>query len=334
MKNLLFDADFIHPVGEGSHWQESVVLILMERDTGLTAYFRIGTQPNAKICQEWIYLQAPDGVRFRRLRFNLPMTERSRRSQGMGAGGLDWTYQDDGSILLTGNYPDVKVELRYRDFYPSTPCWKWLGTKEVDIGAAAHYESSGSVTGEVTICGKTYEIKRAMGHRDHSWGTRDGNNLRACRWIVGTTGPELSHSVLTFFDRHGNAALGGWVVRNGVVHHAKEIDVVVFSNTDGVTVRGGKMALVLETDERVDVDIHVASGFITGHDSDHGGPNSYVCSENVSRTRIGNRDGICCFTVCNNVTGVGEPVMTVLEEFSTLTDGISQRASAKSLIRL
>ncbi len=332
--NMLFDADFPHPPGPERHWQESVVLMFLEQDTGCTGYVRLGIQPNANVCQEWIYLQAPDGVRFRRLRFNLPLTPSSRHARGFAAGGLEFNYQNDGSINLVATYPDVHVDIIYRDYYRSTPCWKWLGAKEVDIGAAAHFESSGRIEGEVRISGKSYQMLRAKGHRDHSWGARDGSNLRACRWVVGTTGPELSHSVLTFFDQHGNSALGGWVVRDGVVTHAKEIDVVAFNNIDGITARGGKLAMLLETDERIDVHIDTVSGFITGHDTDHGGPNSYVVSEHVSRTRIGSREGICCFSVCNNVTGVGEPVRSVCEEFSTLTDGLSQRPDRVPLIRL
>lgn len=331
---MLFDADFAHPPGPGRTWQESVVLVFLDLDSKFAAYFRIGTQPNEEVCQEWAYIQTPDGVRFRRLRFHLPLTGMSRRPNGFGAGGLEFSYQEDGAIHFVADYPEVKLDVIYRDFYPSTPCWKWLGTKDVDIGAAAHYESSGGVQGLATIAGKSYRIDRGMGHRDHSWGTRDGSNLRAARWVVGTVGPELSHSVLTFFDSHGTSAIGGWVVRNKVVHHAKAIDVVQFNNMDGITTRGGKMAMVLETDERIDVDIGVVSSFITGHDSDHGGPDSYVCAESTSSTRVSGREGMCCFTVCNNVTGVGQPVMSVLEEFSTLKDGLSRRPNPVSFIRM
>jgi hypothetical protein len=50
--------------------------------------------------------------------------------------------------------------------------------------------------------------------------------------------------------------------------------------------------------------------------------------------RVSDQTGAGCFTICNNVTGVGEPVQRVCEEFSTLVDGISQAPRGTSLIRM
>jgi len=317
------DTDFHHAPGDAPAWQESVLLFLMDRASGLTLYMRIGTQPVRNVCQEWVYIQTPDGIRFRRLRFDLPVTERTRADDGFGAGGLVWTYRADGTIALTGRYADAAFDLVYRDFYPSMPCWRWIGREQADIGAAAHYESSGRVTGRVTVAGRTWDIVDGLGHRDHSWGTRDGDNLRACRWLVGTTGPELSHSLFSFLDAHGNFALGGWVMRDGVLAHARALDIVADTNIDGLTVRGGKAVIGLDDGSEVVVAVTAVSSFITGHDSDHGGPASYVCAETVSRTRIGDRDGICCFTVGNNASGPGRPAAAVWGDVSTLVDGLS-----------
>lgn len=324
MTSTFFHADFMHEKGPEPTWQESVVMFFHDLETDLSGYFRLGIEPNVPACQEWIYLQDGDGRRFRRLRFGLDHDQNSRRMDGFRAGGLDWRYEGD-CIHLIGTYEDVSVDIYYRDFYPSTPCWKWIGGDDVDIGAAAHYESSGSVTGTVRLGDRTIRLGRAMGHRDHSWGTRDGDNLRACRWFVGTTGPELSHSSLSFLDQHGNLAVGGWVVRNGVVTHAKHIDNVVQCNMDGLTIRSGRIVMLLEDDSTVEIDVDVRSSFITGHNSDHGGPHSYVASEGVSRTLVNGKQGICDLTVVNNVTGVGAPVSFVLEKYSTLKDGLSQR---------
>jgi hypothetical protein len=327
------DADFMHPPGAELNWQESVVLLFGDTTTGLTGYFRVGTQPNAQICQEWIYLQLPDGTRFRRLRFDLPIDALSRRPDGFAAGGLHWAYDGD-RIVLRAVYDSVRVHLEYRDFYPATPCWKWIGRDHVDIGAAAHYESSGFVQGTVEVGGRRHSIGEGFAHRDHSWGTRNGSNLRACRWCVGTAGPQFSHSIFTFFDANGGIAMGGWIVRNGNVEHARQIDSIVFNNMDGITVRGGRVSALLESGERIDIEIETLSSFITGHDTDHGGPNSYVCSEGVSLMRSGELVGAGCLTVCNNVTGVGEPVQRVCEEFSTLIDGVSWAPRASPLIRV
>jgi hypothetical protein len=319
------DADLMHAKGPEPSWQESVVLFFHDEASGLSAYFRLGIEPNVPACQEWIYIQSASGRRFRRLRFGLPVTERSRRPDGFSAGGLNWTYEQD-CIRLTGEYEDVQFDLRFYGFYPSTPCWKWIGSGNVDIGAPNHFENSGRVEGRLSIAGEAYPDINAFGHRDHSWGPRDGSRMRACRWAVGTVGPELSHTAISFVDSKGRLALGGWAVRNGMLTHAKQIDIVNHENIDGLTSRGGILNMVLEDDSVIVVEIEVLASFITGHNTDRGGVHSYVCSEGISRTRIGNKRGVCCFTICNNATGGEMPVEWVAERFSTLVDGHSQVA--------
>src|SRR6202453_5311807 len=107
--------DLRHTPGPDHDWQEPVVLVFLDQATGLTGYFRSGTQPNIPACQEWIYLQTPDGTRFRRLRFGLPITAKTRPDDGFGAGGLEWTYQADYGWLKCRTYY-VHVEKPCRDF--------------------------------------------------------------------------------------------------------------------------------------------------------------------------------------------------------------------------
>ena len=319
------EADFMHEKGTEPNWQESVLLFFHDEKTGVSGYSRLGIEPNAEACQEWIYLQDAEGRRFRRLRHGLPHSENSRRPDGFSSGGLNWTYEGD-CIHFTAAYPEAQVDLRYRDFYPSTYCWKWIGAEDVKIGAAGHYESSGYLRGTVTIDGNRYNIERALSHRDHSWGARDGSNMRVSRWCVGSIGPELSHCALSYIDKEGNMALGGWVVREGEVTHASALDFVVQSNMDGLTIRGGTMVMTLEDNSVVEVRAETVANFITAHNSERGGhPGAYICSEGVSRSFINGKQGVCCYTTCNNIAGLGERANFVLDEYSTLQDGLSRR---------
>ena len=52
----------------------------------------------------------------------------------------------------------------------------------------------------------------------------------------------------------------------------------------------------------------------------------------MSHTQINGREGVCCFTICNDVTGMGEEVVMVLDRYATLTDGLSNRKSRSPIL--
>ena len=82
---------------------------------------------------------------------------------------------------------DLFLDLTVDDFYPRTDFFPSdAGTVSQDF-ASAHYECSGSITGEVRLAGRNYEID-GLCHRDHSWGTRRWDTLLNHRWMPGRSG--------------------------------------------------------------------------------------------------------------------------------------------------
>jgi hypothetical protein len=325
------EVDLTHPVAPREDWHESVVLFAYDTSSDLSLYFRIGSWPHRRSVQEWIYIETGDGLRFRSLRADLPLNGDSRRPDGFSAGGMRWTVHAD-SISLTADYPDLQADLTYHDFYPGVQ-FKLIGrTATVLTEKVGHLESSGWVQGDVRIGGRHFRIDSALAHRDHSWGPRS-DRFRVARWLVGTTGPALSHAFISTIDSRGTQVQGGWIVRNGIVEHADELDIVVLHNMDGITARGARGRVVLESGEVVEIDATIRSSFITGNATSHGGPGSYVCSEGVSTTLVNGIPGIACMTIANSSAGVGEEIKVVDPMFSTLEQGLSQRPSRSPLIR-
>jgi hypothetical protein len=324
------EVDLVHPVGPRDDWHESVVMFAYDTSSDLSLYFRIGSWPHRKSAQEWIYIETGDGLRFRSLRSELPLDDDCRRPDGFAAGGVRWTVHED-SISVTADYPEVRADLTYHDFYSGVQ-FKVIGrTAMLPTEKMGHLESSGWVQGDVTIGGRHFRVESALAHRDHSWGPRD-DRFRVARWLVGTTGPALSHAFISTVDSHGIQAEGGWIVRNGIAEHARELDMVVLHNMDGLTARGARGRVVLESGEVVEIDATTRSSFITGHATSHGGPGSYVCSEGVSTTLVNGISGVACMTIANSSTGVGEEIKVVDPVFSTIAQGLSQRPSRSRLL--
>lgn len=326
----LSELDAIHPVGQRPDWHESVVLFAYDPTEDLAFYCRIGCWPHRESTQEWVYVQTPEGVRFRSLRPDLPMTAESRRPDGFAAGGLSWTLES-AAVHIRGQYADLSVDLVYRDFYASTP-WKVIGQAEaVPTTKMGHVESSGWIEGQIVIDGKLFVIEQALSHRDHSWGPRD-DRFRVARWLVGTTGPSLSYSFISMIDSLGTEVKAGWVVRDGNVDHARAMDSVVFYNPDGITARGGLGRFLLESGEVIDIRVTTKASMITGNHTSHGGAGSYVCSEGISLTEVNGVEGIVCMTIASCSAGVGEEIKVVDPLYSTITPGLSRRPESHSLI--
>ncbi|MBT2273808.1 DUF7065 domain-containing protein [Rhodococcus qingshengii] len=75
-----------------------------------------------------------------------------------------------------------------------------------------HYEQSGSVTGSITVRGRTYAID-GFGHRDHSWGWRDWSTITGWDWIAGQAGDRFAFN-MTEIQFRGERHLVGFVHAN------------------------------------------------------------------------------------------------------------------------
>ncbi|NMG56041.1 DUF7064 domain-containing protein [Aromatoleum aromaticum] len=84
-------------------------------------------------------------------------------------------------------------------------------------------EQSGRVTGVLTLDGREIPFD-TMGHRDHSWGTRDWYFSQHWKWLEAQSGPDL---VVHFWEVEalGRKVLRGYVLRDGLMAEVTGVDV-------------------------------------------------------------------------------------------------------------
>jgi hypothetical protein len=322
--SLYTDDDFAHAPGADADWQESVVLLFHDPDSGFAGFLRAGCEPNLQLSQLHFSLVSREGLRFRHHPFDLPMQPQDRTVDGFGAGPLRWRIPDRKYVHVTGTVGEVSVDLRMHDYFASTP-WQLLGAG-IESVAPGHLESAGRVEGELRIGARVIRLNDALGYRDHSWGRRDVRVMRSFRWVAGTCGPQLAFSGVLLHMANGQFMRGGYVRRNGVLCPLADFDVVAQVNPDGVTVRGGWAEWTFTDGERLRVDAEVIDGIITSYRSDHGGAHSHIGVEGLSEVRCGNQHGFCDFNISNNPAGGEQAAVSVCERYATLINGLSQRA--------
>lgn len=85
-------------------------------------------------------------------------------------------------------------------------------------------EQSGRVHGVLTLDGRRIPFD-TMGHRDHSWGTRDWFFSQHWKWLEAQAGPDL---VVHFWqvEAVGRTVLRGYVLRDGQIAEVTDVDVV------------------------------------------------------------------------------------------------------------
>ena len=84
-------------------------------------------------------------------------------------------------------------------------------------------EQSGRVRGELVLDGRRIPFD-TMGHRDHSWGTRDWFFSQHWKWLEAQAGPDR---VVHFWEVEalGRTILRGFVVRDGEMAEVADVDV-------------------------------------------------------------------------------------------------------------
>ena len=120
----------------------------------------------------------------------------------------------DGELDLAFHFEGVHAPFSYHDNVDGLPSWF----------AHDRYEQSGRTTGRLVLRGREITID-GMGHRDHSWGTRDWNYFQHWKWINAATpdGELTLHCLLT--DALGNRLTNGYINRGGTVTRLARAEV-------------------------------------------------------------------------------------------------------------
>lgn len=147
-------------------------------------------------------------------------------------------------------YGSEKVRLEYR-FEAVHDAFSYLSNPDglPSWFAANRLEQSGRVSGFLDVAGRRIEWDRRMGHRDHSWGTRDWGVPHHWKWFVAYTPSGRAVNGWIWIAR-GEWGFAGYVARDGVTvpvarieHHAdyhadmtqKRLDATLVDTAGGRT---------------------------------------------------------------------------------------------------
>lgn len=122
------------------------------------------------------------------------------------------------------SYRGDKASLKYH-FEASHPAYNYGSHVDgcPEWVANDRFEQAGRVTGVLTLGGREIPFD-TMGHRDHSWGTRDWGIAQHWKWLEAQTGPDTA---VHFWDMEalGRNLLRGYVQRDGRMAEVTAVDV-------------------------------------------------------------------------------------------------------------
>jgi hypothetical protein len=256
-----------------------------------------------------------DGTRFRRNTTNR-LSDGDRPGEGFGA--LDGRYQivwDRDRMRYLVDDEGCSAELEVVDFHPRIDFFPaGAGTLSEDF-ASSHFEASGRVTGTVELDGRTYEVD-GLCHRDRSWGLRRWDTLLNHRWVPGTIGAELSFGCIAWHGIDGSLRRFGYVMRDGEVIHAQDVDVVVHMEPDGTTNRGGTATWFLPGEDPFVINCRPLDAIVFEH-------HNVGDVDTLCEIEVDGRPGFCDLEMSTNPRAGSGPITTALR--ATNVDGISRR---------
>ena len=297
-------------------WQDSVFMTWHAGEAGIGGMFRIGHEPNhaGGLAALWFGLVTKDGRRYRRT-LAAPLTDADRLPDGFGA--LEGRYRQtfDGRMHYAVADDDLTLDLEVEDFYPRTDFFPPDAGTMADDFASSHFECSGAIRGHVRLGGRDYEVD-GLCHRDHSWGARRWDMLLNHRWMPGTFGPELSFGSIAWNGIDGSLRQFGYVVRDGVVTLADEVDIAVTMEADGITYRSGVSTWTLPGGETLVLEAAPYDATISEH---HGvGVVDAICELEHEGRR-----GFCDLEVSTNPRAGTRPIATAVR--ANNADGLTHR---------
>ncbi len=281
------------PPGPQENWQDSVVLVWWDLENGIGGMHRIGHEAGLGKIALWNALMSPQGM-YKKTSF-LPLREADRLANGGFGGGDDTCRCEyiDGEHIWTIEDGDVSARLVHVDTGPNVDCYP-KGTSMADDFAAAHLDIPGTVGGWLKVKGKQYQVA-GLSIRDHGWGPRDWTTILSHRWVAGSCGPALSFIFLSWHSVDDAMASFGWVVRNGEITYAKDLDILAYIEIDAVTNRGGHVRATLTTGEVIEIECTpVAKAAVSYH-------HDVCCVDTMCRVEANGLVGFCDFESTANI---------------------------------
>lgn len=307
------------PGTDDPDWQESTFFAWWDDAAGIGGMHRIGHEVNLQRANSWLGIFTRDGRRLTHNGFDIPLKDDDRSSEAVFRVGDTYVVDHSGdSVRWEMSYPGVEGSLELTGFYPEIPLWmsstKASAQKEM---APRHYENAGSVRGSLRFEGGQYDVN-GLFYRDISWGIRRYEHPLAVRWLGGTFGPDLSFGSCTWMNHDGEMANVAVVVRDGEPIYTTDSDVVVYTEPDAYTHRGGWGVLNAGHPSELLMDCELVDGAVFGQ-------RAWQELNTICRTcEAGGRRGFADLHSISNNRGGTRPVVgglgaSVADQLSTRT---------------
>jgi len=236
-----------HSPGKEELWQESWVLYMWDTKNKVYSFFRLSQVPNRNGGETvvWLNIWTPDYM-YKHTDDEIPLITRDITDNALVSGEGLCRYEYNGDHLWQINDQDVKVNLVMKDDHPG------LGSIQKGSGvlisevAGNHAESTGRVTGTITVRDKEYIID-GVGWRDHSWGKRDWLSIRAHRGIIALF-DEFNFFGTSLVGTDGKLSKNGMIIRESTVQFTDRFEVIVHMAEDGISNCGGRVNIILDGD--------------------------------------------------------------------------------------
>jgi hypothetical protein len=328
--------DFPHLPGAHPDWQESFVLIFRDPETGLVGFLRTGSYVNQGTTQTHWGMALPDGTRFRRHLLDRKLEPGDRTEVSASSGTLKYSIPNMEYCRFEAFDDDADADLRIYDWFPSQE-WAAVGGDHHGVLLAGgdehgHPESAGRVEGRVRLGDRIITIENGIGYRDHGYGPRPLPMFRSARWHAGTVGERLSYSLVSMQAEDGQFNKFGWLMRDGKREAIKDLHTVNCTLADGLSSLGGWTAVLLESGEKLRIDVEAVDGVVTSTNANNGGPNSSPAGiEVLSIPSWNGLRGVADFNMIDNAHRGNQEVSHLF--LANTDDGLSQRSFDPSWIR-
>lgn len=286
-----------HPVGTSEWWNESVWLHFLDVASGVNGILRIGHEPNWQggSTAIWTLIQTPSGLYKKDGLY--PMRAGDRPSNGFKSDGTH-SFEFDGRCCRWAvKDGEFFADLTIEDYH--APLSFWPSGSAMESIAPNHTEGPGKVSGSIVINGQEYRVADALGYRDHSWGDRFWDDLRAHRWVGTNFGPDFNCNAICWLNHKNEVGRYGYVRRGDTIYIASEVDVVTYMEFDGISHRGGVARYRIGDGEQIEITCSpVNKALISRHHNL--ALNDTMCWATMN-DGVAKRIGATCFESNNNL---------------------------------
>lgn len=289
-----------HPIPDNCEiWNESVDLAVWDTKQNVYVWFRLGHEPsrNPGLAVTWTHICVPGkGYKYYDA---YPLVEGDLTPDSMGAGNQQrYRYDGNHHWTVADDKCGVYANLVMKDFHQGFSFWpEDIGDVMKDT-AKDHIEASGTVDGSVKFQGQEFQLSNALAYRVRSWGPRVWGAFATHRWTPTLFGEDLSLQAVSWAGHDGENTKSAYVIKDGVIHVPKEVDIVCYAEIDSMTHRGGRVVLTLDSGEVMHCEYEpVAPGAICYH-------HNYSNLDTMCKVTLNGRQGVGIFeTTCNPMGG-------------------------------